>query len=142
MGQAAAGTTADFLKYLTGVGQQSYEAAQARRQAAIQQAAQQAAQQQTAWEAAAGRIGQYIPMAYEAATWPAQAQAQQLAQAMQLGQGLETTGAYPWLSFIQSLIGTPRAEHIAAPEGPGGASQIAGLLTALGMLGMGIGAII
>jgi hypothetical protein len=125
MGQAAAGTTADFLKYLTGVGQQSYEAAQARRQAAIQQAAQQAAQQQAAWESATARQQQYIPMAYEAATWPAQAQAQQLAQAMQLGQGLETTGTYPWLSFIQSLIGTPQAQYIATPQAPSVAQQLA-----------------
>jgi hypothetical protein len=125
MGEAAAGTTADFLKYLSGVGQQSYEAAQARRQQAIQQAAAQSAQQQAAWEAAAGRVGQYIPMAYEAATWPAQTQAQQLSQAMQLGQGLETTGTYPWLSFVQSLIGTPQAQYIAAPEAPSMAQQMA-----------------
>lgn len=125
LGQAAAGTTADFLKYLTGVGQQSYEAAQARKQAAIQQAAQQAAQQQMAWEAAAGRIGQYIPMAYGATTWPAETQAQQLATALQLGQGLQTTGTYPWLSFVQSLIGTPQAQYLATPEAPTALQQLA-----------------
>jgi len=125
MGQAAAGTTADFLKYLSGVGQQSYESAQARRQQAIQQSAAQSAQQQAAWETAAGRQQQYIPMAYEAATWPTQTQAQQLSQAMQLGQGLQTTGTYPWLSFIQSLIGTPKAEYIATPEAPSAMQQLA-----------------